>query len=73
MPAVTFVFIVLAALCTFVIAAVVVGREARRLDAMPARATIDIDEQVLFVADRLPDEVTSELSYGDVRQILTGK
>ena len=54
----------------FVLAAVVVGREARRLDAMPARATIDIDEQVLFVADRLPDDVTSQLSYGDVRQIL---
>lgn len=54
----------------FVVAAVVVGREARRLDAMPARATVDMDEQVLFVADRLPDEVTAQLSYGDVRQIL---
>lgn len=54
----------------FVMAAVVIGREARRLDAMPARATIEIDEEVLWVADRLPRAITAELSYSDVRQIL---
>ena len=54
----------------FVIAAVAIGREARRLDAMPARVTVDLDESVLWVADRLPDEVTAQLSYGDVRRIL---
>ena len=54
----------------FVLAAVVIGREARRLDAMPARATVEMDEQVLWIADRLPDDVTAQLSFGDVRQIL---
>ena len=54
----------------FVIAALAIGREARRLDAMPARVTVDLDESVLWVADRLPDDVTAQLSYGDVRQIL---
>ena len=54
----------------FVIAAVVIGREARRLDAMPARVTVDLDESVLWVAERLPDDVTAQLSYSDVRRIL---
>ena len=52
------------------IAAAAVGREARRLDALPPRAVYDLDEAVEWVADHLPDEVTAILSYDEVRQLL---
>lgn len=54
----------------FAIAAVVIGREARRLDAVPPRPVFDLDEAVGWVADHLPDEVSAVLSFADVRQIL---
>lgn len=54
----------------FAIAAVVVGREARRLDARAPNPVFDIDEAVAWVADRLPFEVSAVLSHGDVRQII---
>jgi hypothetical protein len=54
----------------FIIAAVVIGREAHRLDAMSPRVVFDLDEAVLSVSERLPEEVTSELSYADVRDLL---
>jgi hypothetical protein len=54
----------------FAVAAVVIGREARRLDAVPPNPTFNIDEAVEWVADRLPFEVSAVLSHGDVRQII---
>jgi len=54
----------------FVIAAVVVGREAGRLAGEPPRPVFDLDEAVTWVADHLPFEVSAELSHDDVRQIL---
>jgi len=54
----------------FVIAAVVIGREAHRLDARSPRVVFDLDEAVLSVSERLPVEVTSELSYADVRDLV---
>ena len=54
----------------FVIAAVVIGREAHRLDARSPRVVFDLDEAVLAVSERLPEEVTSQLSYADVRDLL---
>ena len=54
----------------FAIAAIVVGREARRLDAAPPRATFDVDEAVEWVANHLPFEVSAVLSFADVRRIL---
>ena len=65
----TVVYGVLAVLVVFVIAAVVVGREARRLDAVPPRPVFDRDESVAWVADHLPPAVTAELSYDDVSRI----
>jgi len=61
---------VLALAVVFVIAAVVVGREARRLDAVPPRPVFDLDEAVAWVADHLPFEVSAVLSHDDVRNIL---
>ena len=52
------------------IAAGAIGREARRLDALPPRAVFDLEEAVLWVADHLPDDVTAQLSYDEVRQVL---
>jgi hypothetical protein len=64
------VFGVLVVALVLVIAAVVIGREARRLDAVPPNPTFDMDEAVEWVADRLPFEVSAVLSHADVRQII---
>jgi hypothetical protein len=69
-PAVTLVFIVLAALTTFVIAAVVVGREARRLDAVAPRSVYIPDEAVEFVAEFLPSESQARLTPDELEQLL---
>ena len=54
----------------FAIAAVVIGREARRLDAVPPRPVFDLDEAVDWVAEHLPFEVSAVLSHDDVRRII---
>ena len=54
----------------FAIAAVVIGREARRLDAVPPQPTFDLDEAVQWVAENLPFEVSAVLSHDDVRRII---
>ena len=64
------VFVVLSLAVVMLVAAFVVGREARRLDAEPPRAVFDLDEATEWVANHLPLEVSSVLSFGDVRQIL---
>ncbi len=71
MPAITFILIVLAALCTFVIAAVVVGREARRLDSVAPRSVYIVDEAVEFVAEYLPPETQAHLTPDELEQLLT--
>lgn len=63
-------FAVLAAAVIFGIAAAVIGREARRLDAVPPRPVFDLDEAVAWVAEHLPFEVSATLSYDDVRRII---
>ena len=71
MRTVTFVFILLAALLTFVIAAVVVGREARRLDSVAPRSVYIVDEAVEFVAEYLPQESQARLRPDELEQLLT--
>ena len=65
---VLFAFIVVAVV--FAIAAVVIGREARRLDSVPPRPVFDMDEAVAWVADHLPFDVSAVLSHADVRNII---
>ena len=47
-----------------------VGREAFTLGQQPKQAQFDLDEAVDYVADRLPDDVTAQLSFDDVRSLL---
>ncbi len=54
----------------FAVAAVVIGREARRLDARSPNPVFNIDDAVEYVADRLPFDVSAVLSHNDVRQII---
>ena len=71
MPTITLIFIVLAAVLTFVIAASVVGREAHRLDALSPRV-VYVEEQALsFVSERLPEDTQSRLTLDELRQLLT--
>ena len=65
---VLFAFIVVA--IVFAIAAVVIGREARRLDSVPPRPVFDMDEAVAWVSDHLPFDVSAVLSHADVRNII---
>ena len=66
----TVAFSVLAAVVSFVIAAVVIGREARRLDSVAPRAVYDLDQAIEFVADRLPAETQSRLTFDELRVLL---
>ena len=70
MEPVIILFAVLAAVLVFVIAAVAVGREAHRLDAVAPRAVYQLDEAVDFVCDRLPDNSQARLTPEEVEQLL---
>ena len=54
----------------FAIAAVVIGREAHRLDAVAPRATYVLDEAVEYVADHLPPDSQARLTHDEVRRLL---
>ena len=64
------VFVVVAALLVFAIAAGTIGREAHRLDAIAPRAAYQLDEAVDFVCDRLPEESQARLTPEEVEQLL---
>ena len=70
MEPVIIVFAVVAAVGTFVIAAVAIGREAHRLDAVAPRAVYQIDEAVDFVCDRLPAPSQARLTPAEVEALL---
>ena len=63
-------FIVISAVVVFVIAAVTVGREAHRLDAVAPRVVYAIDEAADFVCDYLPEESQARLTPAEVEQLL---
>ena len=70
MDGATIAFSVLAAIASFVIAALVIGREARRLDSVAPRAVYDFDQAIEFVADRLPPETQARLTFDELRVLL---
>jgi hypothetical protein len=70
MSFVTLLFVILSVLCVFVIAAVTIGREARRLDAVAPRAVYQIDLAVDWVADQLPEDTQARLTEDELRALL---
>lgn len=64
------VAVLIALALTFVLGAVVIGREVNRLIEQAPRPVFDLDEAVEWVAERLAFEVSAVLSYEEVRWIL---
>jgi hypothetical protein len=71
MEPITWVFAGLAAVIVFAIAAVVIGREAHRLDAVAPRVVYNLDEAVEFVSDRVPEATQARLTPAELEQLLT--
>jgi hypothetical protein len=70
MSIVTVLFALVSALAVFVIAAVVVGREAQRLDMVAPRVIYDIEQAADYVARSLPSNTQARLTMDEVRQLL---
>jgi hypothetical protein len=68
--AVAIVVVVTAALVVFAIAAVAIGREARRLDARAPRTVYQLDEAVAYVGDRLDTSEQARLTFDEVRELV---
>ena len=66
----SWIFLVVAAVAVFAIAATFVGSEAFRLGHETPAAIFDVDEAVAAVADALPEGAQARLSYDDVRQLI---
>ena len=66
----TLVYIVIAAVLVFVMAAVVVGREAHRLDAVSPRSVYIPQEAMEFVAEYLPAESQARLTPDELELLL---
>ena len=64
------VILVLAGATVFGIAAITLGREAHRLDAVAPRAVYVLDEAVTYVADHLPPPAQARVSHDEVRSLL---
>ena len=70
MSAVLIIASIIAALLVFAIAAVIIGREARRLDSMAQRAVYELEQATQFVADNLPSETQARLTFAELRKLL---
>jgi hypothetical protein len=60
----------LGVVAVLVLATAVVGREARRLDAVAPRAIYDPDEAARYVAERLPRFAAGQLTPAELDQLL---
>ena len=70
MSAVLIVAIIFTTLLVFIIAAVTVGRESRRLDSFAPRAVYELEQATKFVADRLPKDTQARLTFEELRKLL---
>ena len=70
MPTETFVYVLVAAVLVFVMAAVVVGREAHRLDAVAPRSVYIPQEALEFVAEYLPKDTQARLTPDELESLL---
>jgi len=67
---VIWLFIVLAVAGVFLIAALTIGREARRLDAMAPRAVYQLEQAADFVAMSLPESTQARLTMEELEKLL---
>jgi len=58
------------AVLVFLIGAIVVGREARRLDAVAPRAVYEIEQALSFVSDNLPEITQARLTPDELAELL---
>ncbi len=70
MSAVLIVAIIFTTLLVFIIAAVTVGRESRRLDSFAPRVVYELEQATKFVADRLPKDTQARLTFEELRKLL---
>ena len=63
-------YIVAAAVSVFLIAALTIGREARRLDAMAPRAVYQLEQAADYVAMSLPEATQARLTMEELEQLL---
>ena len=63
-------YIVAAAVSVFLIAALTIGREARRLDAMAPRAVYQLEQAADFVAMSLPEATQARLTMEELEKLL---
>jgi hypothetical protein len=68
---VTIVFVVITALVVAAIGLVVVGRVTAKLEQAPPPSLFDLEEAVVYIGDQLPYEAAAQLTYDDVRAIVT--
>jgi hypothetical protein len=64
------VLIVVAVIAIVVIGLVTIGKLTYRLEAEAPTSVYDLPEAVEFVADRLPDDVTAQLTYEELQKLL---
>ena len=64
------IFFLVGALVVVLIAFVAVGQAVGQLEVERSPAVYDLNDAVLWIAQRLPDEVTARISYDDVALLL---
>lgn len=64
------VVVILVGVLSFVIAALVIGRESRVLGTTRRQPVYRLDDAVEWVADRIPFDTAAQLTYDDVRLLL---
>ena len=64
------IFGTVCAACSFAIAALAIGREARRLDGVAPRAAYQMDQAVSFVSEILPANTQARLTLDELNQLL---
>jgi hypothetical protein len=67
---VIWLYIVAAAVSVFLIAALSIGREARRLDAMAPRAVYQLEQAADYVAMSLPEATQARLTMEELEKLL---
>ena len=67
----SWLILALTAVLVFVIAAVTIGRETHRLDSLAPAPAFELVDAVSWISDRLPPEVSAQVSYADVRDLVS--